>query len=107
MDDFVIIHHDKDYLKKCKDIIEEKLKNEYKLELNAKSTIYDINNGFDFLGYTYKVKNNKTIISISRKTFKNIKKHIKTILKLIIKILIVLICLLIIIILLSIVIMEE
>ena len=48
MDDFVIIHHDKDYLKKCKDIIEEKLKNEYKLELNAKSTIYDINNGFDF-----------------------------------------------------------
>lgn len=100
MDDFVIIHHDKDYLKKCKDIIEEKLKNEYKLELNAKSTIYDINNGFDFLGYTYKVKNNKTIISISRKTFKNIK-------KLIIKILIVLICLLIIIILLSIVIMEE
>ena len=26
MDDFVIIHHDKDYLKKCKDIIEEKLK---------------------------------------------------------------------------------
>ena len=76
MDDFVIIHHDKDYLKKCKDIIEEKLKNEYKLELNAKSTIYDINNGFDFLGYTYKVK--KTIISIFRKTFKNIKKHIKT-----------------------------
>ena len=74
MDDFVIIHHDKDYLKKCKDIIEEKLKNEYKLELNAKSTIYDINNGFDFLGYTYKVKNNKTIISISRKTFKNIRK---------------------------------
>ena len=78
MDDFVIIHYDKDYLKKCKDIIEEKLKNEYKLELNTKSTIYDINNGFDFLGYNYKVKNNKTIISISRKTFKNIKKHIKT-----------------------------
>ena len=76
MDDFVIIHHDKDYLKKCKDIIEEKLKNKYKLELNAKSTIYDINNGFDFLGYTYKVK--KTIISIFRKTFKKIKKHIKT-----------------------------
>ena len=46
--------------------------------MNAKSTIYDINNGFDFLGYNYKVKNNKTIISISRKTFKNIKKHIKT-----------------------------
>lgn len=78
MDDFVLIHHDKDYLKKCKNIIEEKLKNEYKLELNDKSTIYDINNGFDFLGYTYKAKNNKTIISISRKTFKNIKKHIKT-----------------------------
>lgn len=46
--------------------------------MNAKSTIYDINNGFDFLGYTYKVKNNKNIISISRKTFKNIKIHIKT-----------------------------
>ena len=48
MDDFVIIQHDKDYLKKCKDIIEEKVKNNYNLKLNAKSTIYDINNGFDF-----------------------------------------------------------
>ena len=48
MDDFVIIHHDKDYLKKCKDIIEDKLNREYKLELNKKSKIYSSDEGFDF-----------------------------------------------------------
>ena len=47
MDDFVIIHHDRDYLNKCKLIIEEKLNKEYKLELNKKSMIYSSLDGFD------------------------------------------------------------
>ena len=77
MDDFVIIHHDKNYLKKCKDIIELKLNNEFKLELNEKSRIYSSKEGFDFLGYNFKVINNKTIIKVSTKTYNAIKNNIK------------------------------
>ena len=65
MDDYVLIHNDKDYLKECKDIIEFKLNDEYKLELNKnKSKIYNSYDGFDFLGYKFIVDNNKTIIKI-------------------------------------------
>lgn len=77
MDDFVIIHHDKNYLKKCKDIIEFKLNNEFKLELNEKSRIYSSKEGFDLLGYNFKVINNKTIIKVSTKTYNAIKNNIK------------------------------
>lgn len=76
MDDLVIIHHDKEYLAKCKDIIEEKINKELKLKINNKTKIYDINNGFDFLSYNFKVINKKTIITISKKTYSNIKKNI-------------------------------
>lgn len=76
MDDFVIIHHDKKYLEKVFLIISDMLNKMYKLELNDKSTIYDIDKGFDFLGYNYKIVNSKTIINVSRKSYKNIKKHI-------------------------------
>lgn len=56
----------------------KKLNDEYKLELNLnKSKIYDNYNGFDFLGYKYRVINNKTIIKISKKTFCSVKKRIK------------------------------
>lgn len=77
MDDFIMFHNDKDYLKKCMKIIEDKLKNEYKLELNDKSRIYDVKDGFDFLGYNFKVINKKTIIWYSKKSLKNIKNNIK------------------------------
>lgn len=77
MDDFVIIHHNKNYLKKCKDIIEFKLNNEFKLELNEKSRIYSSKEGFDFLGYNFKIINNKTIMKVSTKTYNAIKNNIK------------------------------
>lgn len=76
MDDFVIIHHDKDYLNKCKLIIEEKLNKEYKLELNKKSRIYSSLEGFDFLGYHFSIYNKRTIMNVSRKSFNSIRKNI-------------------------------
>ena len=76
MDDFVIIHHDKDYLNKCKLIIEEKLNKEYKLELNKKSRIYSSLEGFDFLGYHFSIYNKRTIMNVSRKSFSSIRKNI-------------------------------
>lgn len=52
MDDYVLIHNDKEYLKKCLDIIKIKLKNEYKLEINDKKTrIYSSKEGFFFRLY--------------------------------------------------------
>ena len=78
MDDYVLIHHNKAYLKECIIVIENILKDKYKLELNNKKTkIYNIKEGFDFLGYKFIVKNNKTICKISIKTFNNLKLKIK------------------------------
>ena len=78
MDDYVLIHNDKNYLKLCKTIIEKKLNDEYKLELNLnKSKIYNSYDGFDFLGCKFIINNNRTIIKVSNRTFNNIKKRIR------------------------------
>lgn len=77
MDDFVIIHHDKEYLNYCLDVVREKLLNDYKLELNRKTRIYNINEGIEFLGYRYILKNNKVIIKLRNITKKNFKKNVR------------------------------
>ena len=78
MDDFIIMHKDINYLKEVKKIISQKLKEEYLLNINEKKTfIVNATNGFSFLGYNYKIKNNKIIIKISRQKLENIKKRIK------------------------------
>ena len=78
MDDYIIVHHDKRYLKECLKEIRYKLDKEYKLKLNDNKTyIREIKNGILFLGYTFKVINNKTIIKISSVAKKKLKKQIK------------------------------
>ena len=78
MDDYIIIHEDKEYLKRCLEIIKDKLLNEYKLEVNKnKTNITRGDVGVNFLGYTFKARNNKTIIKLSQSTKRNIKKGIK------------------------------
>ena len=78
MDDFVIMDSDLNKLKNAKKEIEEILNREYKLKINNKKTmITNINNGFSFLGYSYKVINNKTIIKIKKSNYEKIKKRIK------------------------------
>ena len=65
MDDYILIHNSKEYLKDSLELIENKINNEYKLKLNNKKTIIsNSNQGISFLGYTFRVKNNKTIIII-------------------------------------------
>ncbi|MBQ9181211.1 MAG: RNA-directed DNA polymerase [Bacilli bacterium] len=77
MDDFVILHESKNYLKKCLDLIIDKL-NEYKLELNKKKTKIDsIKNGIDFLGYRFYI-NNKIIIKLRNRTKLNFKKKVNS-----------------------------
>jgi len=78
MDDYVLIHYNKEYLKYVLGVIEEKLKSEYKLNINKKKTrIYSSREGFEFLGYGFKVEDNKTIISVNNKTYSRIKKRVK------------------------------
>lgn len=78
MDDYILIHNSKEYLKYSLELIENKINNEYKLKLNSKKTIIsNSNQGISFLGYTFRVKNNKTIVKLNTNTKKNIRKGIK------------------------------
>jgi len=78
MDDYILIHNSKEYLKDSLELIENIINKEYKLKLNNKKTIIsNSNQGISFLGYTFRVKDNKTIIKLSSNTKKNIRKGIK------------------------------
>ena len=78
VDDFILIHHSKEYLKYVYRVIEDKLDKEYKLKLNKnKCMIVNIKHGFIFLGSRYRVVNNKTIVSISSDKKRRIRRNIK------------------------------
>ena len=78
MDDYIIMHEDKEYLKKCYEEIKEILDKVYKLKVNSKKTkITSSKEGFVFLEYRFRVINNKTIITLRKDTLRKIKKNIK------------------------------
>lgn len=80
MDDYVIVHHDKKYLKECLQKIGSILVKDYKLELNKNKTyIRNIKDGVIFLGYNFRIINNKTIIKISSEVKRRLKKNLKKI----------------------------
>lgn len=76
MDDFILMHQDKEYLKMCQRKIEKFLIKK-KLKLNKKTNIYNINNGIPFLGFKYFFKKNKLIMIILSNTKRRIKKRIR------------------------------
>ena len=77
MDDFIIVHEDKEYLKYCLEKIIDKLR-EYKLDINLKKTRIDsIKNGIDFLGYRFFISNNKIIMKLRTRTKKKYKRKIR------------------------------
>ena len=71
MDDFILIHQDKEYLKYCLDKITEELQN-LKLELNDKTSIISMKEGFNFIGYRFKLKNKKLIVLLNSQTKRRI-----------------------------------
>ena len=78
MDDYILIHNSKESFKYSLELIENKINKEYKLKLNNKKTVIsNSNQGISFLGYTFRVKDNKIIIKLSSNTRKNIRKGIK------------------------------
>lgn len=76
MDDFLILDTDKARLKEVWKAVEEKLAI-FKLKLNSKTNIYNMKNGVTFLGYRYKVRNNKLRRLYGKPTFKRIRRHLK------------------------------
>ncbi len=79
MDDFILIHSDKDYLKYCLKQIEIYLKR-LDLKLNNKTNIYNMRHGVTFLGYRFLLKNKKLIIKVKNDSKKRIIKKYKTLL---------------------------
>ena len=76
MDDFILIHHDKEYLKKCLNLINKKLSS-LKLSLNKKTQIYNLKSGVNFLGYKFILKNKKLVILLNNQTRKKIKRKLR------------------------------
>lgn len=78
MDDFVLIHEDKDYLKYCKGEINKEL-NKLKLKLNKKTEIINISKGITFLGFKYIISGNRLNIIISNNVKRRINKYMRNI----------------------------
>ena len=78
MDDGVLIHRDKNYLKYCLKEIKFKIEKEYKLTLNKKTKIYSSNEKIEFLGFIYYLKNQKLIVKVKTQTKRKFKRKIKS-----------------------------
>ena len=71
MDDFYLIHPDKEYLKYCLQVITEYLKT-LDLELNGKTQIFPIKNGVNYLGFhTYITDTGKVIRKLKNQNKRN------------------------------------
>ena len=81
MDDGILIAEDKEFLVYCLNEI-TRIVNKYKLELNSKTKIYKLDNGFKFLGFKYVKKNKKLIIKVKNQTKKKFKRKLKKLYKL-------------------------
>lgn len=83
MDDFILIHHDKEYLKECQlRIIEEIQK--IKFTINEKKTvIYKISEGIPFLGFNFFLTNTGKVLMLLKS--ENVKAQRKKLVRLVTK----------------------
>lgn len=78
MDDAVLIFKDKEYLRNCLDVMQEHIENDLKLSFNAKTQIFPMRNGVDFLGFHfYLTETGKVIRKIKTQNKRKIKRRIK------------------------------
>lgn len=77
MDDFFLIHRDKEYLQYCKKEITDFLGGLY-LELNEKTHIFPLRHGIDFLGFhTYITESGQIIRKLRHSSVKRMRSKIK------------------------------
>ena len=62
----ILVHKDKEYLKHCKEEIENYCSEKLYLQLNAKTQIGKLSNGIDFLGFRTILNENGKIIRLLR-----------------------------------------
>ena len=83
MDDFILIHRDKEFLQYCLKRISKVCKNELNLELNHKTQIGLAYNGIDFLGFRHILTDKgKVIRKLRFSSKKRMRKHLNSIKKL-------------------------
>lgn len=79
MDDIILIHRDKMYLRQCPSKIEEICLKKLNLSLNKKTQIGKVSDGIDFLGYSHSITKTGKVIVRLRKSWKiRMKRHLKT-----------------------------
>ena len=79
----ILIHHDKEYLKLCKQEIEKCVSEKLNLKLNSKTQIGQLKNGIDFLGFKNILMKNGKILRLLREQAKlRLRKNVKTLSKL-------------------------
>lgn len=77
MDDCVLIHKDKEYLKKCLALMENCI-NSHQLSFNEKTKIFPIKNGVDYLGrHFYLTETGKVIRKVKQQTKYKYKRKLK------------------------------
>lgn len=78
MDDMILVHKDKEYLKYCKRQIEKLAAEELHLSLNNKTQIGQLKNGIDFLGFRHILGPTGKVVKLLRGQMKlRVKKKIK------------------------------
>ena len=61
MDDCVLIHQDREYLKECLAVMKEHIEKERNLEFNEKTQIMPISQGVDYLGFHFYLNDNDEV----------------------------------------------
>ena len=78
MDDCVLIHEDKEYLKHCLEVLNNHIENKLYLSFNSKTVIFPLRNGINYLGWHfYLTETGKVIRKVSSRTKKNYKRKLK------------------------------
>jgi len=62
MDDLVLLHHDKVFLRECFELMREMLEGRLHLALNSKSQIYPLGKGIEFLGWKFYLSDSGQVV---------------------------------------------
>ena len=84
MDDFYLIHHDKEYLKYCLQEI-NKIIDSLKLSLNGKTQIMPFKQGIKFLGFHTYIKNGQIVCKIRNENKRNAQRKYRKMARLVVE----------------------
>lgn len=78
MDDFILIHHSKEYLQYCFKEIKKMLEEKLLLKLNDKTQIAPLKNGIPYLGWNlYLLQDGKILMKVRKSTLKRFRSRVK------------------------------